>query len=203
VPSISVGAFRQENVMAGIADLSGFFSGDPSIEGILAPQFFAPWPFALNSVTRTLRVMQGEVAGRRAGVAVEVPLILERDGPALRLFVDVRLPSGSAARVEVDTGSDTLILHTRYMKELGVDPDRVSVRTVQGKDETGQPYTRFFAQVVGPVSLMAAPTILQRDPPVMFQQIIYDGLLGDAFLRSYDVTYDLAGSRLLFADPSL
>ena len=31
----------------------------------------------------------------------------------------------------------------------------------------------------------------------MLQRIVYDGLVGDAFLRRFVVTYDLPASRLL------
>ncbi len=34
---------------------------------------------------------------------------------------------------------------------------------------------------------------------VMIQEIIYDGLVGDGFLRNFVVTYDLPNSRMIFA----
>jgi hypothetical protein len=33
---------------------------------------------------------------------------------------------------------------------------------------------------------------------VRFERIIHDGLLGDAFLRRFSVTFDVPGSRLIF-----
>ena len=33
----------------------------------------------------------------------------------------------------------------------------------------------------------------------MFQEIIYDGLIGDAFLRRFVVTYDQPAERMIFA----
>jgi hypothetical protein len=39
------------------------------------------------------------------------------------------------------------------------------------------------------------------DPPVMFQEIIYDGLVGDSFLRNFTTTYDLPRSRMIFSSP--
>lgn len=35
----------------------------------------------------------------------------------------------------------------------------------------------------------------------MFQELSYDGLIGDAFLRNFVTTYDLAHSRMIFAQP--
>jgi hypothetical protein len=203
LPSISVGSLRKEDVLAGMLDFAAFVPNGSGIEGFLAPPFFAPRAFALNSITRTLRVeLDGREAPRVRGAAA-VPVQIVREGRAESYFVDLTLPSGSVAHVEVDTGSDTLILHSRYMRELGVNPERADVRTVEGKDETGHRYVRYFGPVRGTVRLAAAPTILQHDPDVMFQEIIYDGLLGDAFLRSYEVTYDFARSQIILADPSL
>ncbi|MGI0129933.1 MAG: hypothetical protein ACREEC_07275, partial [Thermoplasmata archaeon] len=158
---------------------------------------------ALNSVTRTLRVGLDEPGMERARHGAEVPVRIDRDGPATSLFVDLRLPSGSVASAEVDTGSDAMILHSRYLEELGVNPDRIDVQKKEGTDETDHRYVRYFTRVHGRVSLAGAPKIFQTDPEVMFQEIIYDGLVGDAFLRTFDVTYDLARSRMIFADPSV
>ena len=33
----------------------------------------------------------------------------------------------------------------------------------------------------------------------MFQRIIYDGLVGDDFLRRFAVTFDIGGGRMIFA----
>jgi hypothetical protein len=41
----------------------------------------------------------------------------------------------------------------------------------------------------------------QANPDVQFQEIIYDGLLGDRFLRNFIVTYDLPRSRMIFTLP--
>jgi hypothetical protein len=35
----------------------------------------------------------------------------------------------------------------------------------------------------------------------MFQKIIYQGLVGDAFLRNFITTYDLPNSRMIFSAP--
>ena len=202
IPSISIGSLRRENVLAGMLDLGTFLPPESGIEGFLAPSVFEPWPFAINSVTGTVRLLRGDDAGAPLGVGVEAPVFRHREGDGISYFLDLRLPSGSIARVEIDTGTDSLILHTRYMRELGVDPGRAGVVERHGEDETGHAYTRWFATVRGAFRVAAAPSICQNDPAVMFQEIIYDGLIGDAFLRSYDVTYDLARSRLIFANPT-
>jgi hypothetical protein len=48
------------------------------------------------------------------------------------------------------------------------------------------------------ISVTGAPAVRQADPEVMFQKIIYDGLVGNAFLRNFVVTYDLPNTRMIF-----
>jgi hypothetical protein len=36
----------------------------------------------------------------------------------------------------------------------------------------------------------------------MFQKIIYDGLVGDRFLRNFTTTYDLENERMIFIRPT-
>jgi hypothetical protein len=50
----------------------------------------------------------------------------------------------------------------------------------------------------GAVHPHSAPALAHLDPEVMFQRIVYDGPLGDAFLRRFAVTYDVDGSRMIF-----
>ncbi len=45
-----------------------------------------------------------------------------------------------------------------------------------------------------------APAVAQPHPEVMFQRIIYDGLVGDAFLRRFTVTYDVSCERVIFGE---
>jgi len=43
----------------------------------------------------------------------------------------------------------------------------------------------------------AARRLAQDDPEVMFQRIIHDGLLGDAFRRRHVVKFDVAEERIV------
>jgi hypothetical protein len=202
VSSIELGSYRQDDALAGMLDLNGFVPPDAHIEGFLSPRFFEPRPFTLNPIAQTVRFEQDLSTGPPSHPPVEVPVKVVRDGPSVELFVDLRLPSGTEVSVEVDTGSDALILDTRFMEELGLRKTGSGVTKREGMDETGREYTRYFAQLAGSVSLVHAPVITQTNPPVIFQDIIYDGLVGDSFLKSYEVTYDLTRARLGFADPS-
>jgi hypothetical protein len=199
VPSIRFGSVRKENVLIGVVDLDGFLPPGTGVEGFLSPQFFEPWVFTISRSAGTVSVEPTPRTPDPLHPAVEVPVKVVRDGGSIAAFVDLQLPNGHTISVEVDTGSDTLILHSRYMAELDVREGGPGVSMREGTDETGHRYTRYFSRVSGPIAISSSPSLAQQDPEVMFQDIIYDGLVGDSFLRAFDVTYDLTRSRMLFA----
>jgi hypothetical protein len=58
---------------------------------------------------------------------------------------------------------------------------------------------RRFGAFRGRIHPVGAPAIAQEDPDVMFQDIRYGGLVGDAFLRRFAVTFDIPARRLVFS----
>ncbi|HET6682720.1 MAG TPA: hypothetical protein VFG75_03415 [Gaiella sp.] len=72
------------------------------------------------------------------------------------------------------------------------------MRRVESRDETGNAYLRCFTRLDAMIHVAGEPSLAQDDPDVMFQEIIYDGLIGHAFLRRFTVTYDLPGARMVF-----
>jgi Aspartyl protease len=185
-------------------DMAAFHPMLRDLGGFLSLGLFESLPFTIDYVNGVVRLHEdGDRSFVDQAGYEEVPVYLERGGPSVAVHVDIDLPDGSTARVEVDSGSDSLILHERFMAGLGVIPGTSNVRSVEAKDETGYPYVRHFAPVKGEFRLTGAPSIGQADPTVMFQRIIYDGLLGDGFLQRYCVTFDLGRSRIGFAPPSV
>ena len=179
--------------------MHGFPPALEGIDGFLSLAFFESAPFTVDYGRSLLVVETPSSLEERARSGAAVPLRLERDGPSLCAFLALALPGAGAIEVEVDMGSDTLILDERLAPEVGVRLDDPGVRRVEGRDETGNAFTRSFARLEGTIRLADAPHVAQRDPDVMFQRIVYDGLVGDAFLRNFVVTYDLAASRVLVA----
>ncbi|MGA8275165.1 MAG: pepsin/retropepsin-like aspartic protease family protein [Thermoplasmata archaeon] len=202
VPSLALGSHRVDDALVGVFP-PGLLPPDWGfVEGFLSPSFFANIPFTIRRAAGTL-TLEGETPPEaKSEPRTVVPVIVRRSGPELTLFVELELPNGRRVTVEVDTGSSNLILDTRFMEELGVREETPGHRKAEEADETGYRYLRHLAPLRGRVFLRGAPNLAQIDPVVMFQKIIHDGLLGDDFLKSFDVTYDIAHSRLLFAPPS-
>ena len=188
--SVSFAGSTFEGHEVGIIDMSAFPDALSGIGGFLSLAYFAHLPF-------TIDYGRGVIAlGSARGVSI--PVTVERDGPSVTAFLPLTIPGGRWVSVEVDMGSDELILDERFAAETGAPLDGDGVRRVAGTDETGHDYTRTFSRLSGPIHPTAAPGLAQDDPDVMFQRIIHDGLLGDAFLRRHVVTFDVAEERIVF-----
>jgi hypothetical protein len=185
--SLELGDYRRGGVTVGVLDL-----GVDGVDGFLSLDFFAETPVTVDYGSQQIHVDEPP-----SGIPVEVRV--DRDGPSTAVHMPLELPDGRTISVEVDMGSNELILDERFAAQLGVDLDDAAVQKVDGRDETGHEYTRYFTSLDGLVRVPTAPELAQRDPDVQFQKIIYDGLVGHAFLRNFTVTYDLPNARILVA----
>jgi hypothetical protein len=183
---------RCDDVEVGVLDMAGFPPELGEIDGFLSLAFFDEQSFTVDYEHAVVKL-----GGSDGGVPVA--LEVERDGPAVTAFMRLVLPGGRVVRVEVDMGSDALILDEGLAAGVGVALDDPAVRVVEGTDETGHAYTRRFAALHGAIHPDGAPSIVQDDPAVIFQRIRYDGLVGDAFLRRFAVTFDVPAGRIVFA----
>ena len=199
---LSLGSVEREFVTCGVLDFEGFlprtgpFEG---IEGFLSLRFFQHLPFTIDYERQMLYLETAQSLESRLQQGTVVPIEIDDDrGVALAIFAPLTLPGVGTAKVEVDTGSDSLILHERYMPTLGISSDASTVKTVKGKDETDHTFVRYFASGVEESAQLGDASQTSRPiERVMFQDIIYDGLIGDDFLRRHTVTFDLSHSRMI------
>ena len=182
----------------GVIGLDGFPPELGAVDGFLSLAFFEATPFTVDYAREAVVVESPAAVDERARNGSVVAVRVERDGPSVDAFMQLGLPGGSAIEVEIDMGSDSLILDERLAAVVGVDLDHDDMRRVEGRDETDNPYTRSFTRLDGTIHAAGAPSVAHPDPTVMFQRIIYDGLVGDAFLRRFTVTYDVPGERVIF-----
>lgn len=203
VGSLQVGSCVQKNVPAGIWHLEELLAGEPElahIEGFVSLEYFKNTPFTIDYKKKRIFIEDDTTLQQRldAGKSVRIRVIHEH-----RIDTGVTLPlvfsNGKSAKVEVDTGSGGLILNERYMNYFGISKKGAGTKTVNGKDETGHSYVRYFSEVPVDVFVSGAPKLRLEKPRVQFQKIIYDGVVGDSFLRNFIVTYDLPHKRMIFA----
>jgi predicted aspartyl protease len=200
VSSLEVGASQMRNVPVGIFDLHAM-AGLGDVEGFISLSCFRTTPVTVD-YTAGLLVLEDEASlHQRAAAGTPITVHVGRDGCSTDLMLGIDLPNGRPISVEVDTGSDTLILNEWLAADAGIDLEGPGVRQVKASDETGHEFVRYFTELRGDIKVSGAPLIRAADPQVMFQKIVYDGLIGDRFLRNFTTTYDLASSRMIFAIP--
>ena len=185
LPNLHLGEHTAEDHLAAVADLGDAF------DGIIGPGFYAGHALAVDPAAMTLALVDANVME-----GSEVPLRVRKEGFTVDAFVTLVLPSGRQVSVEVDTGSDHLILDTRFATDCGIDLSRPDVTTRTGTDETGYIWTRRWATIDGSVHINEAPHTAQQAMRVQFQDIIYDGLLGTDYLDRYRYTIDFGGARM-------
>jgi hypothetical protein len=198
VSSLSVGAYRRDDPVVAIFDF-GEEAGLGEIQGFVGLDCFRSLAVTFDYPAGEIFIEDADSLAARAQVGMAVPVRPELGEHLVEVFLSLEVSGRRSILVEVDTGSDSLILNQALAAELGVDLSAAGMRRVDGLDETGHTYTRYFGQLAGEVSVSGAAAISQTDPMVMIQEIIYDGLVGDGFLRNFVVTYDLPNSRMIFA----
>jgi predicted aspartyl protease len=200
-PSLQLGGHRSEDVPFGILDMAAM-AGLEGIDGFISLTEFRTTPLTVDYPASRLVIEDEQSLTAWASHGQSVSIDVERDGAySTDIFLAVDLPRGPSIKVSVDTGSDSLTLSAALAEQAGIDLHAPTTRKHDGRDETGNPFTRYFATMTGDISLTGAPSFRQPNPEVMLQEIIYDGLIGDQFLRNFVTTYDLARSRMIFTHP--
>ncbi len=198
IKSLAIGELSQSNVVVGVFDMNVLMPGT-DIEGMISLNMFKDTPVSFDYKNKVLIFESAASLAERTQKGLEVPVKLDIQGPSLGIFLPLVLPTGEKVSMEVDTGSQALILHERYMKSLKISATSPKVKKREGKDETGHAFVRYFTSVNGAVKLNGNDDFSTTDNEVMFQKIIYDGLVGHYFLRQFLVTYDLSNHRMIFA----
>jgi hypothetical protein len=196
--SLQVGASQMRDVPVGIFDMHTM-AGLGDVEGFVSLSRFRTTPVTVDYSAGLLTLEDEASLVRRVAAGTPVAVHVGYAGSSTELMLNMDLPNGEPISVEVDTGSDMLILNESLAGNVGIDLQGQGVRVVEARDETGHEYVRYFTELAGDVQVTGAPSIRMTNPQVMFQKIIYDGLVGDRFLRNFTTTYDLARSRVIFA----
>jgi hypothetical protein len=200
VKSLSLGSLRISEVPVGILDVEKFIPGS-NIGGFLSFGYFRDTAFTVDYVNKNIVFETSGTLKAIPSAGNIVPVKLAIDGKALVIFMPLLLSNGDQVSVEVDTESKALILNERFMAPLGILQSDARLRKREGKDETGYAFIRYFTKLPGRVQLLQNREFGVDGIDVMFQKIIYDGLVGHYFLSQFLVTYNLPSSELIFRIP--
>lgn len=184
LPGIALADEKASDLIVAVADL-GDAEGPSGFDGILGLDALGDMPLTVDPLRAIVRLR-----GQSDPEGIHVPAKVQRDGESVCLYVDVRLPDGTVVTTEVDTGSGSTILDSRYMANCAVTPNDPEARTARVVNETGVEVSRSFISVPGPISLLTAPETAHHGATVMFQDLSLDGLIGTAFLDRYVQTFD-------------
>lgn len=198
--SLSLGSIRQTNVPVGVFDMEQLMPG-AGIDGFLSIGFFKNSAITVNYKDNVITVENDSTLKEIRLSGAAVPIKIDRQGASTSVHMPLVLPNGKQVSVQVDTGSQALILDERYMAALGIKGTDKDVRHKEGTDETGHVFNRYFTTLKGGVYLPEHPAMKVEPINVMFQKIIHEGLVGHFFLREFDVTYDLRNSTMIFLKP--
>lgn len=198
--SLDLGVHSSRQVPVGIFDMHAM-AGMEEVEGFLSLTYFRTVPVTIDYAAGQLILEDEQSLALRAERGTEVGVKVESNGCSTDLLLGIDLPGGRAISVEVDTGSEGIVLDESLAANAGIDLHDQSVRTHEGTDETGHKFTRYFAAMSGDISVTGASQYRITGPEVMFQKIIYDGLVGDSFLRNFTTTYDLENESMFFSYP--
>ena len=202
VNELALGRVRQLHPVVGSFDFSRLPIGEMPLRGFLSLAFFEDTPVTFDFSGQRLCLEGEPTAAPRSDWGEAIAVEVARHGPQVEVFLELELPSGRRIKVEVDTGSDRLILHRRFMQELGIAPGSAGVEEQHGSDDFGRPFVRYLARLPGAVRVASATSFAQESPDAVFLDIIYDGIVGFEFLRLFRTTFDLANSCLFFAPKS-
>ena len=115
-----------------------------AVDGFLSLAFFDEPCRSRWTTPRGVVIVESPASvEQRARDGAAVPVRLGARRPGGRRLHATRPPGGETVEVEIDMGSDSLILDERLAEAVGVDLQRDGVRRVEGQDETGHAYTRF------------------------------------------------------------
>jgi hypothetical protein len=197
VNSLALGGLLANNPATGVFDLEPLMPG-MGIQGFLSLGFFKDQAFSIDYKNQVIILEDKESLKKAKADGVRTPVRTDIQGESLVIFMPMTVSKIGNVSVEVDTGSQALILDERFMHPLGIAKNDPSVRRRDGKDETGHSYSRYFTTIPELVHLPNTFTIGTNPTDVMFQKIIYDGLVGHNFLSQFLVTYNLPEFEMIF-----
>lgn len=198
--SLGLGGHASRDVPVGLFDVRAF--GLAGIDGILSLSYFREQPVTIDYPAGLVILEDAASMAGRERSGTPVPVQVKYDRCSADVLLGISLPGGRPIMAEVDTGSEDIILDESLAADAGVDLAGPGTRTHEGTDQTGHTFVRYFSAVRGDVCVTGAPQFRVTGPDVMLQKIIYDGLVGSKFLRSFVTTYDLPNSRMIFGQPA-
>jgi hypothetical protein len=202
VDELQFGPVSLKSTPVGVWEMKGFLTegeGLRDVHGFLSLNAIADAPLTIDYTRMKMifETMQSLAFRRNNGHVI--PIELKRNGESLTTFMRLSLPNGDPISVEIDLGGNILTLNASLMDRLKISKTAEDLRIENAIDETDFAYRRYFTKMAGPIYPDSLPGLGQEDLGVMFQNIIYDGLIGNSFMKRFIVTYNLQDSEIILS----
>ena len=197
VPELSVGPVVKKNTLVGSWDVLDKMH----LDGIVSLNDFREQPVTFDFVNKVVIFETPDSLAQRRAAATSAPMKFDdQRGITLDVFADF-LIGDQPAQCEIDTGSPSLTVSSRYMDRLGIEKDGKGVRKIERRTVAGGMQTRYDTSLPQ-ISLAAAPQISLAPAPTSFSDIIYDCVVGLDFWSGRALTIDIPGRSILVSKPS-
>jgi hypothetical protein len=195
VPELSVGPVMKKDALVGSWDLLDKLH----LDGIISLSDFRQQCFTFDFANKELIFETEETMIKRRAAGKSSPLqVDDQRGISLSMFARF-LIADQPGLCEIDTGSPTATVNTRYMTPLRIDKDAKDVRKREGRTVAGGMEIRYDTSLPE-LSLAAAPQISLVPAPVSFSDIVYDCVVGVDFWHDRALTIDIANRQLIVSN---
>jgi hypothetical protein len=192
VPELSVGPMEKKNALVGSWDVLDKLH----LDGIVSLNDFREQPVTFDFVNKVVIFETADSLAQRRGAETSVPVRFDdQRGITLDVFADF-LIGDQPAQCEIDTGSPSATVTSRYMEHLGIEKEGKGVRKIERRTVAGAMQTRYDTSLPQ-ISLAAAPQISLAPAPASFSDIIYDCVVGLDFWSGRALTVDIPGRAIL------
>ncbi len=191
VPELSIGPVKKKDALVGSWDVLDKLH----LDGIISLNDFRQQPVTFDFVKKVVIFETPESLAQRRATETSAPVKFDdQRGITLDLFAEF-LIGDQPNLCEIDTGSPTATVNTRYMQPLGIEKDGKDVRKIERRTVAGATQIRYDT-TLSQLSLAAAPQISLAHPRVGFSDIIYDCVIGLDFWAGKALTIDIPGRQI-------
>ena len=192
VPELSVGPMEKKNALVGSWDVLDKMH----LDGIVSLNDFREQPVTFDFVNKVVIFETADSLAQRRGAETSVPVRFDDQREiTLDVFADF-LIGDQPAQCEIDTGSPSATVTSRYMEHLGIEKEGKGVKKIERRTVAGAMQTRYDTSLPQ-ISLAAAPQISLAPAPASFSDIIYDCVVGLDFWSGRALTVDIPGRAIL------
>ncbi len=203
VPSMSLGSLTMQNVHVHAVPFANMADSNTPVAGLIGFDFIDSVVVHVDYADGMVWAIDPQTFTPPAG-AISLPIALDDSIPAFTASVG-GVPN---LRFLLDTGADNSMLFSTFAK---AHPEALRESAVGAELQASYPFLESFMAVGGPVQFQSVevgpldvgtlsfadwPFSVTQDPRV-FDLLDYDGLLGQDFLRYFDLYLDYQHDRVL------